>query len=152
MVRSLRSASFSQSVVNSTSAWRPSVCTSIRSVVTSKFSLCSFDKRELQKLNTQVTEPSTAQLRQTKSEAFTCRRSLQTLSYSGCDRPVCLPFVVDHPDPGTLEHVFHLLWSGRGGEVHILWPLPRQQVPHSTSGYPQLKSVLLKELCQEKKV
>lgn len=41
MVRSLRSASFCQSVVNSTSACRPSVCTSTRSVVTSKFSLWS---------------------------------------------------------------------------------------------------------------
>lgn len=58
MVRSLRSASFSQSVVNSTSAWRPSVCTSTLSVVTSKFSLCSFEKKkELQKLNTQEIEP-----------------------------------------------------------------------------------------------
>lgn len=39
IVRSLRSASFCQSVVNSTSACLPSVTTSIRSVVISKFSL-----------------------------------------------------------------------------------------------------------------
>ena len=38
MVRSLRSASFCQSVVNSTSACLPSVATSILSVVISKFS------------------------------------------------------------------------------------------------------------------
>lgn len=40
-VRSRRSASLCQSVVNSTSACLPSVTTSIRSVVISKFSLCS---------------------------------------------------------------------------------------------------------------
>lgn len=60
-----------------------------------------------------------------------------------------LPFVIDHPDSGTLKHVFHLLRSGRGGKVHIFRPLPRQQVTNSTSGYPQLKLVLLKQLCRE---
>lgn len=42
MVRSLRSASFCQSVVNSTSACLPSVATSILSVVISKFSSWSW--------------------------------------------------------------------------------------------------------------
>lgn len=79
-----------------------------------------------------------------------CKRSVRTSSYSGRDGPVRLPFIVDHSDPGTLEHVFHLLWSGRGGKVHIFRPLPRQQVPDSTSRYPQLKLVLLKQLCRER--
>lgn len=59
-------------------------------------------------------------------------------------------FVIDHPDPGTLKHVFHLLWSGRGGKVHILRPLPRQQVTDSPSSYPQFIMVLPKQLWEDK--
>lgn len=57
-----------------------------------------------------------------------------------------LSFVIDHPDPGALEHAFHLLWGGRGGKVHILRSLPRQQVTHGTTSYPQLMLVLPKQL------
>ncbi len=57
-----------------------------------------------------------------------------------------LSFIVDHPDPSTLEHALHLLWSGCGGKVNIFWTLPRQQVTYCTSGYPQLILVLLKQI------
>lgn len=60
-----------------------------------------------------------------------------------------LSFIIDHPDPSTFEHAFHLLWSGCGGKVHIIRPLPRQQVTYSTSSYPQLVLVLLKHLWEE---
>lgn len=57
-----------------------------------------------------------------------------------------LSFIVDHPDPSTLEHMLHLLWSGCGGKVHIFRPLPGQQVAYSASSYPQLMLVLLEHL------
>lgn len=60
-----------------------------------------------------------------------------------------LSFIVDHPDPGALEHALHLLWSGCGGKVHIFGPLPRQQVSDGSSSYPQLMLVLLKHLWKE---
>lgn len=57
-----------------------------------------------------------------------------------------LSFVIDHPDPSTLEHAFHLLWGSCGGKVHILRSLPGQQVTYSTSSYPQFMLVLHKQL------
>lgn len=71
-------------------------------------------------------------------------------SYSCCDCSMFFSFVIDHPDPGALKHVFHLLWSGCGGKVHILRPLPRQQVTYSTSSYPQFMLVLHKQLWEDK--
>lgn len=62
-----------------------------------------------------------------------------------------LSFIVDHPDPGILEHALHLLWCGCGGKVHILGLLPRQQVTYSTTCYSQLMLVLLKHLWEKKK-
>ena len=62
-----------------------------------------------------------------------------------------LSFIVDHPDASGLEHALHLLWSGCCGKVHIFRPLPREQVPHSTSGYPQLMLVLLEQLCKNQR-
>lgn len=67
-------------------------------------------------------------------------------SYPGCNGAMFLPFIVDHPDPCLLEHVLHLLWSSRGGEVHILGRLPGQQVPHCAPSDPQLILVFLKHL------
>lgn len=49
-----------------------------------------------------------------------------------------LPFVVDPPNARSLEQLFHVVRGGGGGEVHIFWLLPVQQVPHSTACYPQL--------------
>lgn len=70
------------------------------------------------------------------------------MSYSGSDSPMLLPFIVDHPDPRCLEYALHLLWSGCGSKVHILWPLPCQEVTYCTPSYPQLKLVLLKKFCE----
>lgn len=71
--------------------------------------------------------------------------------YSCCDGSVFFSLVIDHPDPGALKHALHLLWRGRGGKVHILGPLPRQQVTHSTPSYPQLMLVLHKQLWEDKR-
>lgn len=76
-------------------------------------------------------------------------KSYSSASYSCCDGPMFLSFIINHPDPSTLEHPLHLLWSGCGGKVHIFRSLPRQQVPYSTSCNPQLMLVLLKQLWEE---
>lgn len=57
-----------------------------------------------------------------------------------------LSFVIDHPDACILEHVLHLFWSGRGGEVYIFGPLTGQQIPDSAPRYPQFVLVLFKQL------
>lgn len=70
-------------------------------------------------------------------------------SYSCCNGPMLLSFVVDHPDASFLEHLLHLLWSCCGGKVHIVRPLPRQQVPHRATSDPQLMLVLPKQLWKQ---
>lgn len=76
------------------------------------------------------------------------RQHVEQVSYPRCNGPMLLSFIVDHPDACGLKHALHLLRSGCCGKVHIFRPLPRQQVPYSTSGYPQLMLVLLKQLCK----
>lgn len=75
--------------------------------------------------------------------------SARSASYPSSNGPMLLSFIVDHPDPCSLEHALHLLWSSCGGKVHILRLLCRQQVPYSTSGNSQLVLVLLKHLWQD---
>lgn len=76
--------------------------------------------------------------------------SNRLVSYSCCDGPMLLSFIVDHPDPSTLEHTLHFLWSGCGGKVYVFRLLPWQQVTHSPSSYSQLMVVLLKQFWKEK--
>lgn len=112
MVRSLRSASFSQSVVNSTSAWRPSVCTSIRSVVTSKFSLCSFEKKQSQKLNTQETEPSSWKWLLNCTAKDSTRVYLRILCEGNlCRRRLTLAVMVPCVSPLLLIILIPALWN-----------------------------------------